>query len=246
MSFFNKRVSKNYEDTIDADDVENVIVDVSIGDVNVKTTDDDTITYVIHNLNDLSLFDIVSEVDGDEYRFEMTPRGDVTINGNLSIDIKIPEKEFDTLRFKTTSGDLRVSGVECEELYVETSSGDIIVKGDAETLYAKSSSGDIDSKTSSETIEINSTSGDISVTAPADDVNVSSTSGDIELELSPSCDGKMKVSSVSGDISIELEDAYANVSHSTISGDYSDDSGNEGYEMDGVVSSVSGDITITN
>lgn len=140
--------------------------------------------------------------------------------GRSDLEITLPEKQYrsltaeltsadlsadalqaDSVRIKSASGDLSVTG-RFGEAVLATTSGDIRVLNVACTgsLTAGSTSGDIRAAgLSCGALDLASTSGDISLSGRAESVTAASTSGDVNLDGMQASSG-IQVGTASGDI----------------------------------------------
>lgn len=144
--------------------------------------------------------------------------------------VEIPEDQWEEISVNTSSGDVLIDQINCNELNVDTSSGEI----KANNLSAKTevsfdtSSGDIDiSNVSSESVSIDTSSGETHISDITDlaDMNIESSSGDIsvkksvvknqivintssgETEISDVSSNDMIINSNSGDVELSRADS---------------------------------------
>lgn len=195
-----------------AENVEKITVDSTIADVNMLVSDSSDIEVHFYGEaklnNDLNL-DIQHRKD--EVIIKLKYEGTCS-NGNLKLDIAIPNKQYEVIKVESASADINLNeGVSAKCIEVETSSGDIIT----DATFAKT--------------------------------NISSMSGDVELYVNANEDISVEVSTMSGDISVQFNNINSiDLSTSTMSGDIRNKhSGSlEGYNANGDISTMSGDIVI--
>lgn len=165
---------------------------------------------------------------------------------SASIELTIPQRQWEKLAFSTASGDLEISDgmLEVGEMSLKTSSGDVSLdslhvlnrlevqtaSGDLELtdsvcgeLVFRSSSGDLEGENVNAAVLAQTASGDVSLTGDIRTMKASSASGDLELncDLLPE---NLELATKSGDCSIHLPDSSGFVFRfSTVSGElYSD------------------------
>lgn len=161
----------------------------------------------------------------------------------MSVDIYLPEINYNNLKIDTGSGEIFISEkFNFENADLKSSSGDINFKASSKEINIKCTSGDLyvaDSK--AENINLRATSGDceaVNVIAK-NDFTAQSTSGDIELD---SCNAEnLMLSATSGDISIKDSKAES-VNLRTTSGD--SEAENVIAENDFTAESASGEIEL--
>lgn len=105
-----------------------------------------------------------------------TTSGDVTVRGGVR-----------TLEVRTTSGDLRLSGKNLENLQLRSTSGDVTVRAPLRSLLADTTSGDLRLEGLTGNLSIATTSGDVRAEwaslTPGSRIRVDTTSGDVRLRL---------------------------------------------------------------
>lgn len=165
----------------------------------------------------------------------------VTGSGDVNVEYYLEMKNID---IAASSGDIRVSGANIDDITVEANSGyitldsvvaknvklsassgdltldDVVISDKAEM---KTNSGDIDSKNiKSKYIDISASSGDVSLTgSDADSFTIVTTSGDVSLDIDSVNKFYYKVKTSSGDV--DVPDSYVDAEGScdikTSSGD---------------------------
>lgn len=143
------------------------------------------------------------------------------------IEVQIPKAYQNTLKVKTTSGDIELTSISLEELDLHSTSGDIIVNGviespkiNIETVsgeievdsiqtkegYVKTVSGDIKAnRLVADTIKTTTVSGDVDFAVLEGSVSLSTTSGDVDLERFL-LQGDSNIHTVSGDVKVSLQE----------------------------------------
>jgi DUF4097 and DUF4098 domain-containing protein YvlB len=168
----------------------------------------------------------------DDARIELSDR-----HGRPSILVDVPQKRgfgF-SLSFGRSGISCRIRCPKDSGLSVRTKSADTIIRGTLGGLNAQGASGDVEVDIVTGGVNVKSASGDFNG-REVGPTNVQTASGDISIEIAR---GPVNVQSASGDVSID--EAYDNVSATTVSGDQS-----HGAVMQGTVQAqaVSGDVEI--
>lgn len=212
--------------TIDTRDNDIILKKTTGSEIKVTCYESEELTYDILNVkSDKSLK--ISEKDGRKW-YQM-----IDVNFGIQetpLTVEIPDKDWQSIKITTSSGDINVSDFSDLFKYsINTSSGDIIISDmNAEAMNVKSSSGDICikdshimdllgietasgetklSKVNTNNIEINSNSGDVELyKADAVSYKVETSSGDISGKIRDDADYKFKVESLSGEISVPLSE----------------------------------------
>ncbi len=126
-----------------------------------------------------------------------------TVNGDVELDEGL---EAGRLSIKATSGDIRFTQVNCEQIVFKSASGDLEGSGIMGSIHAETSSGDIDITGSVQELRCISASGDVQVrtTVVPQQLEVSSKSGDCEIYM-PGGEGfVLQFSTVSGDLDTDF------------------------------------------
>lgn len=179
-----------------------------------------------------------------------------TVNGDVCMEDG--GLECRKLSVSTTSGELHIRQVSCDEMVFKSNSGDIDGEGINGSLHAETKSGDIKISGNLERCELFSASGDVEFEGECSELNGSSISGDVKADLE-NLPQKTKVNSISGDceIAVPMESGFQ-FSYRTVSGTFSTGlplagtlEGKRGEAVFGdgesgvmQLSSVSGDISI--
>ena len=212
--------------TIDTRDNDIILKKTTGSEIKVTCYESEELVYDILNVkSDKNLK--ISEKDGRKW-YQM-----IDVNFGIQetpLTVEIPDKDWQSIKITTSSGDINVSDFfNFYEYSINTSSGDIIITDmNAANINIESSSGDVCIKdsyimyqlgiktTSGETklskvdtsnIEINSNSGDVELyKTDAVEYKVETSSGDISGKLRDDAAYKFKVESLSGDISVPLSE----------------------------------------
>lgn len=157
--------------------------------------------------------------------------GDLTITGNYRLS---------NVATHLTSGDVRLSDIECSGFSLKSTSGDVeLGRIDTEELSISLTSGQIEAKELTGTGSIGSSSGDIRIDNLIGDVEISATSGEIIIG---SLSGSGSVSCSSGDINISVAESTGDLLVKASSGSIDLGFGADAaYEFD--AHCTSGDVT---
>lgn len=229
-----ERVKKEY--LIPRESAVNLTIDTRDNDIILKKTTGSEIKVTCYESEEL-VYDIlnakpdknlkIAEKDNRKW-YQMI---DVSFSiQETPLTVEIPDKDWQSIKITTSSGDINVSDFSDLFKYsINTSSGDIIISDmNAANMNIKSSSGDICikdsyimsllgietasgetklSKVGTNNIEINSNSGDVELyKTDAVEYKVETSSGDISGRLRDGADYKFKVESLSGEISVPLSE----------------------------------------
>lgn len=229
-----ERVKKEY--LIPRESAVNLTIDTRDNDIILKKTTGSEIKVTCYESEEL-VYDIlnvksdknlkIAEKDNRKW-YQM-----IDVNFGIQetpFTVEIPDKDWQSIKITTSSGDINVSDFSDFFKYtINTSSGDIIISDmNAEAMNVKSSSGDICikdsyimsmlgietasgetklSKVGTNNIEINSNSGDVELyKTDAVSYKVETSSGDILGKIRDDADYKFKVESLSGEISVPLSE----------------------------------------
>lgn len=213
---------------VSAKGISNIRIDSPTVDVKVQPTSGDKIEAdfsgkVGKKSKDLYKLDI--DKDGDTVKIKMEKEDKFQFMmfnfTKVRLNIKVPDKVYDSIEIVAASGDIALDKVEAKEVTVDTQSGDIDVRDVAveDTLVLKASSGDITANGNrSDRLDIDTSSGDIKLKDnEAKKADVYTSSGKIVSDDLVSEDIKMNTSS--GDIVVTAEEMTGNVSLESSSGD---------------------------
>lgn len=199
---FNERKSE------DCSNIDKITIDSTVADVNVSVSNSSKIEAHFYG---------EAEIDGDvnfdvrvvnrELRITLQFTGNC-FNGNLKLDITVPQKTFKVISAKSSSADITLNeGVSTDYLKVKTQSGDLETNATFNNVSVSTMSGDIE-------LCIDATN-DISV-------KVSTMSGDVSAEFNNVAHINLSTSSMSGDVKNRHKGSKgytADVDISTMSGD---------------------------
>ena len=137
------------------------------------------------------------------------------------IVIRVPRGYAADYAINTTSGDVKLSGVDVDDVSVSTTSGDVRVEPDpgirAKEVSVGSVSGDVTVSACAGDVKVNTVSGDQFVSCDASRVDADGVSGDIHIE--GACD-EWEVATVSGDATLICTVAPTRkIQLNTVSGD---------------------------
>lgn len=238
ISVFNtskERVRK--EESILKNYIVNLYLETSSSEVILKKTTNESNIYVTYYESEDITFEFIDTsyddgtlkiIENDKRKwFNMIFMFDFQ---DTPLIVEIPEDEWDNITISTSSGEVLIDEINCQELNVDTSSGEI----KASNLFAQkealfdTSSGDMSlSGISSDRISVDTSSGEthISDITNLADINIESSSGDIsikdavltnqivintssgETEISDVSANNMMISSSSGDVEFSRADA---------------------------------------
>ena len=193
----------------DCRNIDKIAINSTFADVNVSVSNSSKVEahfYGEANLDGDVNFDV--RVVNSELRITLKFTGNC-FNGNLKLNITIPQKIFKVISVKSSSADVILNeGVSTDYLQVNTQSGDLETYATFNTVSASTMSGDIE----------------LYIEAIKDiNVNISSMSGDITAEFSNIGYINLYTNSMSGSVRNrhkEVKDGYnADVDISTMSGD---------------------------
>ena len=170
----------------DANNVEKILIDSTFVDVNISVSNSSSVEAYFYGQ---------AEVDGDvNFDVRMVNRElKITLkftgncyNGNLKLDVTVPDKTFKVISAKSVSADITLSeNVSTEHLKVKTHSGDLETNATFATASITTMSGDVE-------LYINAIK-DI-------DVEISTMSGDVSTEFNNIGHVNLSTSSMSGDV----------------------------------------------
>ncbi|MFD2216722.1 MULTISPECIES: DUF4097 family beta strand repeat-containing protein [Metabacillus] len=187
----------------------------------------------------------VSEKLKDKYKLVVTEEGDkVNIDVKnqdlyfyvgfsfieLNLEIEVPEKEYQSLVVKSSSGDIDISQLKVEEFSTEASSGDITIDQISVSKNSKmeASSGTIHAKNSSASVfNLGASSGDIIIQNIDGHVEAETSSGSIELN-NKQVTGNINALASSGDVIVQFDE-----SPKSLTVDFRGSSGDGVIELEG-------------
>ena len=220
-----REVKSATEDVTGVTDIE---VDLVSGDVNIFLSEDETMHYTEY-----------ARRDGEEYRLTVTvndntlkirqprQRWDFFSWGSEScrIDVYLPAKQWQLLKVKTTSGDIRVQ-VEADRVQLSSVSGDVhMTDGIARDLTVNTTSGDVkvalETEADVDSLILKSVSGDVNFSGKVSGgVRVNTVSGSMRMNLD-ACPKTLQAHTTSGDIAVSVPANSEFVAeYNTVSGDF--------------------------
>lgn len=195
-------LSWGIEQSLDADGVERISIDVMRGAVTINATD--TREIVVKGKVDAAAEEVIFERRGNKVVFKIEMPRNNQLRGSSASDLTITVPQQAAIQFKSVSADVQLNGLK-SAAQLETVSGDIAASSIEGALDVSSVSGRIEARSVSESMRVNNVSGDIDIQADAEAVMLNTVSGDVVLNL-PKAE-KLSVTSVSGDVRAKLEDA---------------------------------------
>ena len=183
------------------------------------------------------------------------PRGyaaDYSI-GTTSGDVRLSGVDVDDVSVNSTSGDVRVepdAAIRAKEISVNTVSGDVTVSACAGDVKVNAVSGDQFVSCDANRVDADGVSGDIHIEGACDEWEVSTVSGDAELICTVAPAKKIQLNTVSGDVRVTLPgDVRGFVAEiSGMSGSIQNEFGPNRYGTCALpihMDTISGDLTIT-
>ncbi len=249
------RGTYRYDYEVPATDIESIDVNSASGSITVGISScTGSITFGVSQNDNIYVVELSRQILNDDKRAMINVR-----NGTLYVshgktqvglfffgvgiyqsdfEIYLPKKLYNSIRARTSSGDIDLDvGMSCHSLEIRSSSGDIRGK-EITCADAKigSASGDISIQNSTfETAEISSVGGDVKFSGNTNDSKISSTSGDVDVD----CDANsITLRSVSGEIVYDGE--AESLSAKSTSGDLEMRLSSVPQEL--TLESVSGDV----
>ncbi|MEH7384358.1 DUF4097 family beta strand repeat-containing protein [Bacillus sp. JJ1521] len=221
-------VDVNEKQEVSAEGITTIIIDSPSVDVNVIPTKKDQVEVEFSGKvgkKSKALYKLDIDEDGDTVEISMEKKNKFQFMmfnfTRVSLNIKVPEKMYDSIQINASSGDIVVEEMNSKEMVIITESGDIeimksVIKG---SLNLEASSGDVKVKdTVGNVIDIETSSGDITaIKNEAKEIEFLTSSGDIESNNQSS--EKMNINTSSGDITIDAEEITGNISMEASSGD---------------------------
>lgn len=239
-------------------DIKNIEIDLSSADLVLHQTSDEDIKVELNgkaNKKYSDRFQLDVDENGETLDIRLSGEDRIEFNFGINIvdtnvDVYLPERVFDRIYAKTSSGDIEASSIEAMDIVLNSQSGDVgmdsstaegktVLKtssGDIQSLSnsaaafdIKSSSGDlmIRDQKAKETI-LHISSGEINIANAAGDVKADSSSGDINIE-NKKLTGNIDAEASSGEITIELDE-----NPNSLAVDYKGGSGEGTIDLDGL------------
>lgn len=229
ISFFSSDTEEiNESKVLDGDKITSIDIQSSSPNVYLMPSEGDEITIdlkgkVSSKLKDSYTLDV--STDRNTLKVDVNRKNKTVwvffgiITTDLSLDVYVPEKMYDTISINTSSGEISVDDFHAKDFDILASSGSISVSNliAEKELNLTSSSGRIeviDSRT--ESVNLAASSGSIALNSLiAENINVATSSGKIELS---DTEGEISAAASSGSISIDNERLNGNITASTSSG----------------------------
>lgn len=225
-----KKIDENKTEL--AENIDKLCITSPFVDVNISVSDSSEIKAHFYGEGTFSgEIHLNTNVFMHEMKISIESSSNFSLNGSLTLDVSIPNKTFNSISVKTTSGDIVLNnGISTSDLKINTTSGDININEDI----------------SISSLKIHSTSGDLKNYAIFTDADIKTTSGDILLFNAAKRNIIVDISTTSGDVKTNFSNiGYINLSTNTISGDIRNKHKNkDGYTADLDISTISGDIVI--
>jgi hypothetical protein len=225
MDFNRENNSTAEQDTIvksfSVDSKGTLTVDVSVGDVELKTWDKNEVKVIVQRKGSESI------LEDHKLSFEST-RNSVTIKSenktriwnwgfgkkfSINFIMFVPQQFYPDI--KTSGGDISITDL-LSDSKVRTSGGDININNSTGNCDIKTSGGDIKISSNKGNIKASTSGGDIVVKQTKGNVDVSTSGGDIVFK---EIDGSVNATTSGGDIEAEILGENKGVSLSTSGGD---------------------------
>lgn len=202
------------EKTMDGKAVDEVFIEAAASDIEVIPASGTDLVVSLEGQIDEKMVDRYQwTVKQENYKLQvkyLLKKGKVGLrtgsDKDVNLIVKLPEKLYDSLQVKGSSGDIAVKKVHTKHMEIETESGDqtmndVIIH---EQLALASSSGSLSLKhNEANKAKLFTESGNIQSTGmQADHLTASTSSGDISVSAE-SMEGNMKLASTSGDILVQ-------------------------------------------
>lgn len=192
----------------DCSNIEKIAINSTFVDVNVSVSNSSKVEahfYDEANIDGGVNFDV--QVVNRELRITLAFTGNC-FNGNLKLDVTVPQKIFKVIFAKSSSADITLNeGVSTDYLKVKTKSGDLETNATVNTVFVSTMSGDVE----------------LYIDAIQDiNVEISTMSGDVSAKFNNIGHINLSTSSMSGDVRNrhkEIRGYNADVDISTMSGD---------------------------
>lgn len=206
------------EESIPAENVTVVDVQLHNGDVNLYVAEQDTIEIS----GDTEEMEIRLDENGGLFvRQGKTASSTVMFGRGLvraDVDLTLPSKVWDSVKINTVNGDVTFhDALEAAKLTVQTVSGDVSADNvTGPELIFKSVSGDVRGEEVTGNVKAETVSGDVDLSGSFGSVTASSMSGDVTIGSQFS---SAVCSSMSGDVDVESESLPESMNLSSKSGD---------------------------
>lgn len=192
----------------DANNIEKIAIDSTMADVNVSVSNSSKVEAHFYGQADIDgNIDFDVRMVNRELRITLKFTGNC-YNGNLKLDVTVPQKTFRAITAKSSSADITLGeGVSTDYIKVKTQSGDLETSATFTNASVSTMSGDVE----------------LYIDAKEDiSVEISTMSGDVSAEFNNVGYIDLSTSSMSGDVRNRHKGGTgytANVDISTMSGD---------------------------
>jgi lia operon protein LiaG len=209
-------------------DIKNIEIDLTSADLTLHQTSDEDIKVELNgkaNKKYSDRFQLDIDENGETLDINLAGEDRIEFNFGINIvdtnvDVYLPERVFDRINAKTSSGDIDASGIKAKEIVLNSQSGDVGMDSSASEgkTVLKTSSGDIQSlSNSAPALDLKSESGDMMIRdQKAKETLLYTSSGDINVVNAA---GAVKADSSSGDIHIENKKLTGNIDAEASSGE---------------------------
>lgn len=214
---FHKDLNKINEWTVKADNLQNIIVDLKVDDIIIRTTEDKDIKIVEssnYELNKKEELKISEEGKTVKiYRDHKILNG-ISFGQNKSkrIDIYIPETYKENLSVNNNVGDIEVlSNLNLDKFDISQNVGDLSIEGDisCNNFSAKSSTGSMEAAIiNTKEYDIKASVGDIEFNGLSGKGTVKAATGDINCGIDR-IDGDISIDSKVGDVEVNIADGLS-------------------------------------
>ena len=245
-SFFNifegSKIEVNESETLVLDDVSELVVDCTAGDITVIEADDARVelTGMIVGRQDNEKYLEVSKQDGTlTVRFDVETGFGNLFFADMQMKVYLPKEQMLDLQLISTSGNIQMKDLAFGDVSVSQTSGDVdignccgtimdmeITSGNTQITGAAfdeiqviSTSGNVDIEDTSANLTVGVTSGNINITNVSGELDAETTSGNITVDAAQADFGEMDIGATSGNVKLYLdEDAAFDLRANTISG----------------------------
>ncbi len=224
----NKKESVNIEKSFNAKSLKNILVYTSSIPINLLPNDNDQVKVHIYGRSIMPIpnIDLEHSLNGTDLNIIVKEK--IVLNlgiylpvfRDVKLDVFIPDKIFDTLNVKCSSGDINISQIKAKKNTFELSSGDININDLNGNLIANSSSGSINIKNiKGAEVNLRTSSGNTYIeNLESEELNIKASSGDIKTDEIKSkntsiknSSGSVEINNLIGNLYVELTSGDINV-----------------------------------
>ncbi|MBL0385805.1 DUF4097 family beta strand repeat protein [Tumebacillus sp. ITR2] len=222
--------SQNYEETKSTETSGIQIIDIEgyAANVNVTPGPDSQATAHFHGYGRSDVYSLKMQTNGDTLHILIDhPDQQWNFGSNsLTLDVVIPQRDFDRLTVNTASGDIHLQDLKAKALLSSTGSGNQDVSNvQSDTLALDTASGDLNVENTSATLDLKTASGNITGhRLTGKKISADCASGDINLG---GLTGEIKTRVMSGNINLDYDKLSATLTAYTASGDVNVDLPND-------------------